>query len=75
MCCHMAHVLSCCSSFLTVFHIVQVPALWPPEDYEAHWLMTPDNHIAGIDTTPQHLLLDRWGGVCDEMRCACGAGC
>lgn len=23
--------------------------------------MTPDNHIAGLDTTPQHILLDRWG--------------
>lgn len=38
---------------------VQVPALWPPNDYEAHWLMTPDNHIAGLDTIPQHVLLDR----------------
>jgi hypothetical protein len=38
---------------------LQVPALWPPDDYEAHWLMTSDNHIAGLDTVPQHVLLDR----------------
>jgi hypothetical protein len=52
--------------------LLQVPALWPPDAYEAHWLMTPDNHIAGLDSLPLHVLLDRQVWVGPEVPCGGG---
>jgi hypothetical protein len=40
--------------------LLQVAALWPGDPYKAHWLMTADGHIAGLDTTPERLILERW---------------
>jgi hypothetical protein len=40
--------------------LAQVAALWPGDPYKAHWLMTADGHIAGMDTTPERLILERW---------------
>ncbi|KAF6253811.1 hypothetical protein COO60DRAFT_386496 [Scenedesmus sp. NREL 46B-D3] len=41
----------------------QVAALWPGDPYRAHWLMTADGHIAGLDTTPERLILERFEAV------------
>jgi hypothetical protein len=41
--------------------VLQVAALWPGDPYRAHWLMTAGGHIAGLDTTPERVILERWG--------------
>lgn len=52
MCCHAQPVAPL---------LVQVAALWPGDPYRAHWLLTADGHIAGLDTTPERLVLERCG--------------